>query len=202
MLDVSQQTLHPGVPTFLLGESMGGAVTLFLLRQPAANAAIAGAIMMAAAAAAPPHLLPSPAALWLMLRLGRLVPWLPMPGTAMTSRADHFASFGDQAVAQQSYYHDPLTLTSVPIGQICAMFPHMAELEAGVPRITAPLLIVHGDRDVRIPVEVSQHVHDAVGSTDKTIRIYKGGRHMLFLDTPGITRAVLDDIAAWVNARI
>ncbi len=43
------------------------------------------------------------------------------------------------------------------------------------PRIKLPVLILHGTQDKAAEPSGSQHFFDAVGSQDKTLKLYEGG---------------------------
>lgn len=73
----------------------------------------------------------------------------------------------------------------------------------GVPeRIRCPVLILHGESDVLVPVEVARRTFDAVGHEDKRLITYPPG-------TPGCTHCQLDalsvahrDICDWLDTRL
>ena len=46
-----------------------------------------------------------------------------------------------------------------------------------VSALTAPLLILHGDRDTLIPIEQGRRIHAAAGSQTKRFRRVRGGHH-------------------------
>ncbi|TMR34106.1 alpha/beta fold hydrolase, partial [Actinomadura geliboluensis] len=73
----------------------------------------------------------------------------------------------------------------------------------GVPeRIRCPVLILHGESDVLVPLEVAHRTFDAVGHEDKRLITYPPG-------TPGCTHCQLDalsvahrDICDWLDTRL
>ncbi len=66
-------------------------------------------------------------------------------------------------------------------------------------RITLPVLILHGTADKAAKPSGSQHFHDAVGSADKTLKLYEGYFHDLLNDVGRET--VLADITEWLTTR-
>ncbi len=67
------------------------------------------------------------------------------------------------------------------------------------PRITQPLLIVHGENDRQVPVEDARKAFAAAGSTDKQLRVFtadQGGAEHIQTDEPG---PALDLIADWTS---
>ncbi|MEV0128497.1 alpha/beta fold hydrolase [Dactylosporangium sp. NPDC050688] len=66
------------------------------------------------------------------------------------------------------------------------------------PKVTQPLLIVHGENDRQIPVEDARRAFAAAGSTDKQLRVFtaaEGGAEHIQTDAPG---PALDLIADWL----
>ena len=73
-------------------------------------------------------------------------------------------------------------------------------LKKEFPLITLPVLILHGTLDQNTKPSGSQHFYDAVGSVDKTLKLYEGGFHDLLTD---IDKAqVMRDIEGWINAQL
>jgi alpha-beta hydrolase superfamily lysophospholipase len=68
------------------------------------------------------------------------------------------------------------------------------------PKITIPLLILHGTLDKATVPAGSQVFFDKAGSKDKTIKLYEGHFHDLLADTG--KEQVLSDIEAWVGQRV
>ena len=59
------------------------------------------------------------------------------------------------------------------------------KLDGIVQRITCPFLMVHGEGDEQIPLATAQRCFDAVGSADKTLRVFtrdEGGYHHCQID--------------------
>lgn len=70
------------------------------------------------------------------------------------------------------------------------------------PRMTRPLLIVHGENDREIPVEDAHRAFAAAGSTDKRLHVFTGtdgGAEHIQSDDPG---PALDLIADWLSLHL
>ena len=65
------------------------------------------------------------------------------------------------------------------------------------PKITLPVLIVHGSEDKATVPAGSEFFHKTAGSTDKTLKIYPGHFHDLLADTG--KEGVMADIQAWID---
>ena len=73
-------------------------------------------------------------------------------------------------------------------------------LRAGFPRITLPVLILHGTDDKAAKPGGSQLFFDAAGSTDKTLKLYEGRFHDPLNDLGKET--VMADVERWIGARL
>ncbi|MFG1948586.1 alpha/beta hydrolase family protein [Nonomuraea sp. NPDC048826] len=70
------------------------------------------------------------------------------------------------------------------------------------PRVTQPLLIVHGEDDREIPVADARRAFEAAGSADKRLHVFSaddGGAEHIQSDDPG---PALDLIAEWLSVRM
>nr|WP_245528409.1 alpha/beta fold hydrolase [Gluconobacter morbifer] len=127
---------YPGVPVYVMGESMGGAVALLLDASPAPD--IAGTILLAPAA----------------LKIGE--PWETLMGgidlVAPDWRLDGSAVPGhrvasDNIRALRRMYFDPLTQHSSTIHPLYGLTRLMHAAYDAAPKARLPLLIVFGSRD-------------------------------------------------------
>jgi dienelactone hydrolase len=72
-------------------------------------------------------------------------------------------------------------------------------LDGVVQRITCPFLLVHGEGDEQIPLEIAQKCFDAVGAKNKTLKVFsreEGGYHHCQIDNVSIGVAYMWD---WVE---
>ena len=68
-----------------------------------------------------------------------------------------------------------------------------------VQRITCPFLLVHGEGDEQIPLQIAQKCFDAVGAKNKTLKVFsreEGGYHHCQIDNVSIGVAYMWD---WVE---
>lgn len=68
------------------------------------------------------------------------------------------------------------------------------------PKITLPVLILHGTADKATKPSGSQHFYDAAGSRDKTLKLYEGHYHDMLNDTD--KEVVMADIQSWIDERV
>jgi alpha-beta hydrolase superfamily lysophospholipase len=73
-------------------------------------------------------------------------------------------------------------------------------LKEEFPRITLPVLILHGTEDKATKPSGSQHFYEQAGSRDKTLKLYEGHYHDLLNDLD--KEVVMADIQSWIDERI
>ncbi len=76
------------------------------------------------------------------------------------------------------------------------------KLDGAVQKITCPFVLLHGEGDEQIPLEEAQKCFDAVGSKDKTFKIFtreEGGYHHCQIDNQSICAAYMWD---WLEEKL
>lgn len=181
---------HPGLKRIVLGHSMGGGIVfaygvhhqndfdLMVLSGPAV-AAQTGV---------------SRGKLLLGKAVGSLLPDLPV------EELDSNAISRDPAVVA-AYNADPLVWHGkIPAGIAKALVTVGETMPQRARQLTKPLLVVHGAEDALVPAAGSQLLVDCVGSSDVHLKVYPGLYHEVF-NEPERDR-VLDDVTAWIEARL
>jgi len=174
---------------YLLGHSAGGVVSCVYALDHQAE--LAGFICESFAfrVAAPGFVLT------LVKWLSRIAPRLPVLRLKT-------ADFSRDPAAVRAMVDDPLGVhrEAQPASTVAALLRGAERLEREFPRITLPVLILHGTADrVTMPAG-SRQFHEAAGSADKTLKLYDDHAHDLLNDV-GRER-VMADIMAWLDARI
>lgn len=171
-----------GVPTVLLGHSLGGLMgaaymvdpvraqpALAVLSSPALHAVVPGWQKVAAPV------------------LGRLTPKLFVP-----SEIDGVGLSRDPAV-QEAYAADPLLVAGATAGMGYEVFATMKEVGAKLHRITIPTYVFHGDEDPIVP----QHASKPLEALDNvTYRTWVGLRHECMNEPE--QHDVLNEIHLWL----
>jgi alpha-beta hydrolase superfamily lysophospholipase len=178
----------PDTKTFLLGHSMGGAVSLryAMKHQDRLDGLILSGPLAALDSA------PAPARLAARV-LSALTPRLPLVGVdpSLVSR--------DPKVVQ-AYVSDPLVHHGkLPARTVAELAAAVESFPAAVPAITVPTLIMYGTADALCPPAGSVMLSERIGAADKTIKSYEGLHHEI-LNEPEHEQ-VLDDLVAWLGAR-
>lgn len=179
---------HPGLPLFVLGHSAGGVLAcLYALDH---QSRLAGLICESFA-------FRTPAPEFALAVLKGLAHVFPHAHVLRLKNED----FSRDAAVVEAMNADPLIAHETQPTQTVAELVRADErLDAAFPKITLPVLILHGTADRAAKASGSQAFFDAVGSTDKTLKLYDGVYHDP-LNDDGRER-VMADITAWIDARL
>ncbi|MCI0461689.1 MAG: lysophospholipase, partial [Gemmataceae bacterium] len=133
---------HPGVPLYLLGESMGGAVAMAALTRPRPPE-VDGVVLVAPAVWG--RRLWNPlvrATLWVM---ANTFPGLTVTGRGLNRRPS------DNDAMRANLSRDPLVIKATRFDAVAGLSDLMDEALAAVPRLRHPSLILYGAHDQIIP---------------------------------------------------
>jgi alpha-beta hydrolase superfamily lysophospholipase len=181
---------HPGLKRVVLGHSMGGGIVFAYGVERPDNYDLMVLSGPAVAAQDVVH----PLVAFAAKGLGLIMPGLPV------QELDFTAISRDPAVVA-AYQNDPLVYHGkVPFGVGRALILVGETMPRRAPALTAPLLVVHGSDDRLIPVAGSRRLVECVGSTDVELKIYPGLYHEVFNEPE--REQVLDDVVAWISARL
>jgi alpha-beta hydrolase superfamily lysophospholipase len=179
---------HPGLPVYLLGHSAGGVVscTYTLDHQDE----LAGLICESFAF----QVYAPDVALAVIKGVSHLLPHAPI----LHLKNEDFSR--DPAVVA-ALNADPLTANETqPTSTVAALVRADERLDREFPRITLPVLILHGTADKATRPGGSQRFFDTAGSADKTLKLYDGHFHDLLADIG--KEQVAADMWAWIEARL
>ncbi len=184
---------HPGVPLYLLGESMGGAVIMVAMTGPGAPEV--DGVILSAPAVWGRSTMPwyQSAALWVG---AHTVPWLTLTGRGLGLLPS------DNTQMLRALRRDPLVIKKSRIDTIYGLVNLMdAALESSA-AFDRAALILYGARDEIIPGgptrAMIRHLPASAGKRQR-VALYKDGYHMLLRDLQALT--VWVDIAAWIGDR-
>ncbi len=178
---------HPGVPIFLMGESLGGAVVLLTATRPDAPP-VAGVVLAA------PALWPQSVKGALMHELSRAGRLLAPDWTFPSSRQRSPAS-DDPAVLAQ-LHADPMVIHETRLDTLAGIVELMDMASRRGPQLRRPVLLLFGDNDRLVDRKAIARLAETLPSA--SLGLYPRGRHLLFrsLDAADPT----SDVAAWVLA--
>ncbi|CAL0299132.1 unnamed protein product [Lupinus luteus] len=182
------------LPSFLFGQSMGGAVVLKMhLKQPNAWD---GAILVAPMCKIADDMVPPK---WLTKILIGMASVLPkhklVPQKDLAEAAFREPKKKDQAAYNVIAYKDkPRLLTALE------MLKTTEEIERRLEEVSLPLLILHGEADTVTDPSVSKALYEKANCSNKTLKLYKDAYHSLLEGEPDETIVqVFDDIISWLD---
>jgi len=181
---------HPGVPLYLLGESMGGAVAMAALTRPGPPE-VDGVVLVSPAVWG--RRLWNPfvrATLWVM---ANTFPGLTVTGRGLNRRPS------DNDAMRANLSRDLLVIKATRFDAIAGLSDLMDEALAAVPRLRHPSLILYGAHDEIIPRACFELFAERQAEHDWRLAWYPEGYHMLTRDLHA--SVVLNDIASWILNR-
>jgi alpha-beta hydrolase superfamily lysophospholipase len=180
---------EPGVPLFLLGNSLGGLIALeYALHHPEG---LRGVI-----AASPPLGglgIPAP-----LLLLGRVMSRVA-PRFALRTGMD-LGGLARDPVVVQTVLSDPLFHRWGTARLSTEVVAAIARVQAGAERFPLPVLVVHGSADRMVLPDGSRAFMARVGHPDRQLIEYPDAYHVLFADLD--RERVLADVERWIVAHL
>ena len=179
---------EPGLPVFLLGHSAGGVVSCIYALEHQVE--LAGLICESFAYEVP-------AADFALAVFKGLSHVAPHAHVLKLKNED----FSRDAKWVQVMNADPLIAHEIqPTQTLAEMVRADARLRSEFPKITVPLMVIHGTEDRATKPAGSRRLFDRAGSSDKTLKLYDGYFHDPLHDLG--KHIVMADIVSWVSARI
>lgn len=193
---VKENPLFHGLPSFLWGESMGGAIALLIhLLQPQG---FDGAVLLAPMCKISDNVRPKwpiPQILTFLARFFPTLPIVPTPDLLYKSvKVDYKKVIADM---------NPLRYRGRPrLGTVVELLRVTDFLNRSLRDVTLPFIVLHGSADVVTDPNVSRELYREAPSHDKTIKVYDGMMHsLLFGETDHNVDIVRNDVLSWLLAR-
>lgn len=179
---------EPGLPVFLLGHSAGGVISCGYVLEHQTE--LAGFICESFAYRVPaPNLL-----LAIVKGISGFVP------RAQVLMLQNVQFSRDPAVVARLNADPLIRGEKQPAKTVAEMVRANEMLEVSFPKITLPVLIIHGTEEQTTRPAGSRFFYETVGSADKTLKLYEGHFHDLFADH-GRER-VMADVQEWIDTRL
>jgi len=184
---------HPQIPSFAIGHSMGGMITLATaLRE---TKAFDGVVLMGPLIHIDPALA-SPMKIWAVRMLSRIAPNLSVAqlDVGLVSRDleqqevmknDHLRWKGGVKCKWAASIHEALTV-----------------INAKLTSMKVPFLILHGDKDSICNPEGSRQLMEKASVKDKDLKMFSDAFHHLYMEVPSVREEALSDSVNWICQRI
>jgi len=178
---------HPGVPLYVVGESMGGALALVAVDR---GLECDGLVLCAPALRSRETFGPlASAGLWFF---AHTIPWMPAGPTSI----DFMPT--DNPKTLEKLRNDPLMLRQPRLDMGYGLVDLMDDARASAENIRVPYIMLHGLGDRIVPEgPVKSAIEVMPPRTDSRLAFYKRGYHLLLRDKEGPT--VARDIVAWID---
>ncbi|NOT41181.1 MAG: alpha/beta hydrolase [Alphaproteobacteria bacterium] len=166
---------HPGVPVYLLGESMGGAVAMVAAAgraEPIAD----GLILVSPALWGWSNLdIIKRSALWVMMQIA--------PGSRLSGRGLNIKP-SDNEQMLIALGRDPYVIKATRVDAVHGLTDLMEAAWQAAPAVRVPTMVLYADGDEVVPSKPTTDAAAAMPGT-KHIVCYDDGFHMLLRDTKG-----------------
>ncbi|MED6204667.1 hypothetical protein PIB30_011084 [Stylosanthes scabra] len=178
---IKEQKEYQDLPSFLLGESMGGAIALNIhFKQPDAWD---GAALIAPLCKFAEDMIPH----WLVKQI--------LIGVAKVLPKTKLVPQKEEAPYNVLLYKD-----KPRVGTALELLKATQELEQRLKEVCLPLLIMHGEADIITDPSASKALYEKANVKDKKLILYKDAFHTLLEGEPDETIFhVLDDIITWLD---
>jgi alpha-beta hydrolase superfamily lysophospholipase len=185
---------HPGVPLYLMGESMGAAVALAAAKAAEASGEplpVEGYILLSPGVRGRATM--SGLERWALEIASRIVPIMGFRGSAPGF------SPTDNPEAMERWGRDPLTLKEFRVDLVYGLVNLMDDARAAASGFRAPALILYGGRDRIVRSNpVRQLVEALPADAPHRFGFYPNGHHLLLRDRARARAA--SDILAWMES--
>ena len=189
---VTVKRRHVGLPVFLLGESMGGALAI-------ASAGADRPLPMDGLILSAPAVWSRATMPWyqrsLLALLAHTVPWLELTGEGMHIQAS------DNLEMLRQLGRDPWVIQATRVDAMHGLANLMDLAEARANRLRIPTLVLYGEKDEVIPRKPFLRWLDLLPpNPSRRVILYPQGYHLLLRDMGA--NKVWTDIAAWIEGNL
>uniref|UniRef100_A0A6I8P4G8 Monoglyceride lipase n=1 Tax=Ornithorhynchus anatinus TaxID=9258 RepID=A0A6I8P4G8_ORNAN len=200
---------HPGLPIFLLGHSMGGAISILTASERPGH--FAGMVLIS------PLVVASPESATTFKVLAAKVLNLVLPNlslgpidSSVLSRnktedfvtCHFFPGLNTLLPIVDSYNADSLVChAGLKVCFGIQLLNAVSRVERALPKLTLPILLLQGSADRLCDSKGAYLLMEAAKSQDKTLKVYEGAYHVLHKELPEVTSSVFQEIKAWFSQK-
>jgi len=184
-----------GIPQFLFGHSMGGALSLNYAAEGPERENLAGFVISSPLVSQSPETKPPQPVLLLGTAASKVLPSFQIPVQLPSKYVSRIPEEVDK------HANDPLNHSIGSLRSLSDMVSGgKALLKTKCRNITKPIYLYHGTVDGLTAFEASKELFDKIPSEDKTFRAWEGGYHELHNDLD--QEAVITESIDWILAHV
>ncbi|XP_047235981.1 monoglyceride lipase isoform X1 [Girardinichthys multiradiatus] len=187
------KSCHPDLPIFIVGHSMGGAISILSACERPGD--FAGMVLIAPMVQMNPESA-TPFKIFVAKLLNHMLPSLTL-GSIESKWVSRDKKQVEAYDADELNHHGGLR---VSFGM--QLMGAAERIERAIPSISWPFLLLHGDADKLCDIRGSKMMYENTASSDKKLKIYEGGYHALHHDLPEVAQSVLKDVTSWITERL
>ncbi|CAJ2636980.1 unnamed protein product [Trifolium pratense] len=192
---IKKQLEYHHLPSFLLGESMGGAIALKIhFKQPTAWD---GAALIAPLCKFAEDMIPHWLVKQILIGVAKFLPKTKLVPQKEEVKENIYRDMRKRKLAPYNvlFYKDKPRL-----GTALECLKATQEIEQRLEEVSLPLLIMHGEADIITDPSASKALYQKAKVKDKKLCLYKDAFHTLLEGEPDETIFhVLDDIVSWLD---
>ncbi|XP_027556697.1 monoglyceride lipase isoform X2 [Neopelma chrysocephalum] len=184
---------HPDLPVLILGHSMGGAISILTASERPSE--FSGMLLISPLVVASPEVA-TPIKVFAAKVLNFVLPNLSL------------GSIDPNAISRnkkemESYTSDPLVYHGgMKVSFVIQLMNAIARIERALPKLTLPILVLHGSSDKLCDIRGSYLLMDTVQSQDKTLKVYEEAYHALHKELPEVSTSVFTEILTWIGQKV
>lgn len=191
---IKENPEYEGLPSFLFGQSLGGAVALKVhFKQPNAWN---GAVLVAPMCKMADDVVPPWPLQQILICMAKILPRAKLvPQKDLAEMA-----FKEPKKREQCCYNVIAYNGKPRLQTALELLRTTQEIEQRLKEVSLPLFILHGKADIITDPSVSKALYEKASSSDKKLRLYNDSWHSLLEGEPDeMIFQVLDDIISWLD---
>ncbi|XP_074008998.1 monoglyceride lipase isoform X1 [Numenius arquata] len=207
---------HPELPILILGHSMGGAISILTVSERPSE--FSGMLLISPLVVASPEVATPIKDLALsvisLALTSSVTACFPLP-QVFAAKVLNFVlpnlslgSIDPNAISRnkkemESYTSDPLVYHGgMKVSFVIQLMNAIARIERALPKLTLPILVLHGSSDKLCDIKGSYLLMDTVQSQDKTLKVYEEAYHALHKELPEVSTSVFTEILTWIGQKV
>ncbi|KAK5863276.1 hypothetical protein PBY51_000318 [Eleginops maclovinus] len=184
---------HPGLPIFIVGHSMGGAISILTACERPSE--FSGVVLISPMVQMNPDSA-TPFKVFMAKVLNHMLPSLSL-GAIDSKWVSRDIKQVEAYDADELNFHGGMRVSFA-----MQLMGAAARIEREIPSISWPFLLLHGDTDKLCDIRGSKLMHENAASSDKKFKVFEGGYHALHHDLPEVAESTLKEVTGWITDRL